>query len=133
MANNMTTYLADAFLNEALRNTNFAPPATVYVSLHTSNPGKSGSHANEVTGGSYARTAVTFGAPSTNGSYEESKNTLVTFPTATADWGTVTHIGIEDASAAGNMLFYGPLTASKTVQNGDTFSLPANQIVVDLG
>jgi hypothetical protein len=133
MANNMTTFLADKLLNHTLRNTAYVQPATVYVSLHTSNPGKAGSHAAEVSGGSYTRTAVTFGAPSTNGSYEETKNTLVTFPTATADWGTVTHIGIEDASTAGNMLFYGPLTVSKTVQNGDTFSLPLNSIVVDLG
>jgi hypothetical protein len=133
MANNMTTFLADKLINHTLRNTAYTAPVTVYVSLHTSNPGKGGSHANEVTGGSYARIAVTFGAPSTSGNYEETVNSLVTFPTATADWGTITHIGIEDANAAGNMLFYGPLTNSKVVQNGDTFSIPAADLVIDLG
>lgn len=133
MANNMTTSLADTLLNHVLRNTAYASPTTVYISLHTADPTKAGSHTSEVSGGSYARVAATFGAPATNGSYEETKNTLVTFPTATADWGTITHLGIEDAASAGTMLFFGPLTASKTVQNGDTFSLPANNVAVDLG
>lgn len=105
----------------------------MYVSLHTADPGKAGSHANEVAGGSYARVAVTLGAPAANGVYEEEKNSLVTFATATGSWGTITHLGIEDASTAGNMLFFGPLTASKVVGSGDTFSLPANNLTVDLG
>lgn len=133
MANNATTYLADKILNHVLRNTAYTSPTTVYLSLHTADPGKAGSHANEVAGGSYARVAITFGAPAANAPYEETKNSLISFATATGSWGTVTHVGIEDASTAGNMLFFGPLTASKTVGNGDTFSIPANSLTVDLG
>ena len=134
MANNATTYLSQAMLNESLRNTAFAQVATAYLSLHTADPGKAGSHANEVTGGSYARVAVTFGAPSANGSQQECSNSAdVDFTTATADWGTVTHFGVEDASTAGNMLYYGPLTTQKVVGNGDTFSVPTGDLTIDLG
>lgn len=136
MANNMTTYLADKLLAHVLKagaGAAYTQPATVYIGLFTADPTKAGTQTNEVSGGSYARVAVTFGALSTNGVYEECKNALVTFATATANWGTVTHLGIMDASTAGNMLFYGPLTVQKVVSNGDTFSLPANNVVVDLG
>jgi len=59
-----TNYLEDAVLNAVLRNVSFTSPATVYVGLFTADPGEAGSLANEVSGGSYARVSVTFGAPS---------------------------------------------------------------------
>lgn len=134
MANNATTYLADKLINHTLRNTAYTSPTTVYLSLHTSDPTKAGLHTAEVSGGSYARVAITFAAPSANAPYEETDNSAdVNFTTASGSWGTITHIGIEDASSAGNMLFFGPLTASKTVGSGDTFSVPTGDLVVDLG
>jgi hypothetical protein len=66
-----------------LRNTSYTSPATVYVSLYTTDPTDADS-GTEVSGGSYARTAVTFGAPS-NGVSTNSAD--VTFPTATASHG----------------------------------------------
>lgn len=130
----MTTYLADALLNETLRATNFAPPATVYLALFTSNPGEGGSQTGEVTGGSYARQAVTFGVPVDNAPNGRkcTNSSTVTFPTATANWGVITHVGIMDASSAGNMLYYGALDASKTINATDTFSMPAGNLVVGL-
>ena len=140
MSLNMTTYLADALLKHAFKagtGTAYTQPTTVYVSLHTADPTKAGLHTAEVSGGSYTREAVTFGAPSTNGSgdtsTERTLNSLLSWAQATADWGTVTHIGVEDASTAGNMLAFGPLTSSKVVQNGDTFTIPANNLSLDLG
>lgn len=128
----MTNYLADKVLNHTLRNTAYTSPVTVYLSLHTADPTRTGSHTNEVSGGSYARVAITFGAPSDNGSAEEVKNTIANFTTPTADWGTVTHWGVEDASTAGNMLYRGALAASKTIQNGDPVSAAANALAISL-
>ena len=128
-----TNYLADKLLNHTLRNTVYTAPATVYLSLHTADPTRTGSHTNEVAVGGYARVAITFGAPADNGTAEEVANSaLVDFGTASADWGTVTHWGIEDASTAGNMLFHGALTASKTVQNGDPVSAAISAVKVNL-
>lgn len=129
----MTNYLADKLINHTLRNTAYAAPATVYLSLHKADPTRTGSHANEVSGGGYARKAITFGAPSDNGTAEEvANNALVDFGTATADWGTATHFGIEDASAAGNMLIFGALPSSKIIQNGDPVSAAIGAMTVSL-
>lgn len=124
----MSNYLENALINATLRNTSYTSPATVYVGLYTSDPGE-GNTGTEVSGGSYARTAVTFGAPS-NGVSTNSAS--VTFPTATGTWGTVTHIGILDASTGGNLLYYTPLDASKAIASGDVFTISTGNLSVTL-
>jgi len=123
-----SNYLENALINAVLRNTSYTSPATVYVSLYTSDPTDADT-GTEVSGGSYARTAVTFGAPS-NGVSTNSAD--VTFPTATASWGTVTHIGIHDASTAGNLLFHTPIDTSKTIDSGDIFKITSGNLSVQL-
>ena len=125
-----SNYLENALINAVLRNTTYTSPATVYVSLYTSDPTDADSGTEVSTSGtSYARTAVTFGAPS-NGVSTNSAD--VTFPTATASWGTVTHIGIHDASTAGNLLFHTPLDTSKTIDSGDIFKITSGNLSVTL-
>jgi hypothetical protein len=123
-----SNYLENALINATLRATTYTSPATVYVSLYTSDPTDADS-GTEVSGGSYARTSVTFGAPS-NGVSTNSAD--VTFPTATASWGTVSHIGIHDASTAGNLLFHTPLDTSKTIDSGDIFKITSGNLSVTL-
>jgi hypothetical protein len=124
----MSNYLENALINATLRNTSYTSPTTVYVGLYTSDPGE-GNTGTEVSGGSYARTAVTFGAPS-NGVSTNSAS--VTFPTATGTWGTVTHIGILDALTSGNLLYYTPLDASKSIASGDVFTISTGNLSVTL-
>ena len=125
-----SNYLENALINAVLRNTTYTSPATVYVSLYTSDPTDADSGTEVSTSGTgYARTAVTFGAPS-NGVSTNSAD--VTFPTSTSSWGTVTHIGIHDASSAGNMLFHTPLDTSKTIDSGDIFKITAGNLTVTL-
>jgi hypothetical protein len=95
----MSNYLENALINATLRNTSYTSPTTVYVGLHTADPTDAGTGA-EVSGGSYARQSATFGAPSDGSSTTTAD---ITFPTATASWNTVTHIGIWDASTSGNL------------------------------
>jgi len=121
-------FLENALINAVLRNTTYTSPATVYVSLYTTDPTDADT-GTEVSGGSYARTAVTMGAPS-NGVSTNSAD--VTFPTATASWGTVTHIGIHDASTSGNLLFHTPLDTSKTIDSGDIFKIASGNLSVTL-
>lgn len=122
----MSTYLENALLNHVLRNTPLTSPATVYAALYTSDPTGADS-GTEVSGGSYARQAITFGAPS-GGSCSNSAD--VTFPVATGSWGTVTHVGIRDASTGGNLLYVGALTVSQAVASGNQFKFPSGQLVV---
>jgi hypothetical protein len=124
----MSNHLENAIINATLRNTSYTSPTTVYVGLYTTDPGE-GNTGTEVSGGSYARTAVTFGAPS-NGVSTNSAS--VTFPTATGTWGTVTHIGILDASTSGNLLYYTALDASKSIASGDVFTISTGNLSVTL-
>jgi hypothetical protein len=124
----MSNYLENALINVTLRGVAFTAPAAVYVALFTSDPTDAGSGA-EVTGGSYARTAVTFAAPSNGVSLS---NADCTFTQATAAWGTVGWIGIYDASTAGNLLYHSPLDASKTIDNGDIFKIASGSLSVTL-
>ena len=124
----MSNYLENALINVTLRATSYTAPTTVYVALYTTDPTDADT-GTEVTGGSYARTAVTFAAPS-GGVTTNSAD--VTFPTCTLAWGTVTHIGIRDALTAGNLLYHTPLDASKTIDLGDIFKITTGNLSVTL-
>ena len=124
----MSNFLEDALINATLRNTTYTSVATVYVSLWTSDPTDAGS-GTEVSGGSYARTAVTFGAPSNGVTTNDAD---VTFPTATASWGVVGWIGINDAATSGNLLYHSPLDTSKTIDSGDIFKISTGNLSVTL-
>ena len=124
----MSNFLENALINATLRNTTYTSVATVYVSLWTSDPTDAGS-GTEVSGGSYARTAVTMGAPSNGVSLNSAD---VTFPTATASWGVVGWIGINDALSSGNLLYHSPLDTSKTIDSGDIFKISTGNLSVTL-
>jgi hypothetical protein len=122
-------YLENKVLDLLLGAVSYTVPTTVYVALYTAAPTDAGG-GTEVSGGGYARVAVTnnttnFPAAS-NGS--KSNGTTISFPTATADWGTVVAVGIFDAATAGNLLFWANLTTSKTIQNGDTAQFSAGSL-----
>ena len=105
-------------------------PSTVYVALFTSNPADDASGTEVSTSGTaYVRKAVTFGTVS-GGSVSNSAN--VTFDAATASFGTVSHLGIFDASSSGNLLFHGALDASKSIDTGDTFQITTGNLTVTM-
>jgi hypothetical protein len=124
----MSNYLENALINATLRNTSYTSPSTVYVGLFTTDPTDAGT-GTEVSGGSYARVAVTFGAPS-NGVTTNSG--AVEFAQATASWGTITHIGILDASTSGNLLYHTALDVSKAIDTGDIFKIAIGSLSVTL-
>lgn len=129
MANNLTN-TAEALMLDWVHGvgTPTRPTTPLKVALYTAAPGETGG-GTEVSGGSYARTNVTLSAAS-GGSTSNSAD--VTFPTATASWGTVTHIGIFDSAGTPVLIWYGALTASKTVDNGDTFKIPSGSLTLTL-
>jgi len=124
----MSNYLENALINATLRNTSYTSPSVVYIGLYTSDPTDADT-GTEVTGGSYARQAVTFGAPSDGVS---TNTAAIEFPQATGTWGTVGWIGIEDASTGGNLLYHTALDASKTIATGDIFKIAIGNLSVTL-
>lgn len=122
-----SNFLENKVLGHVFGATPYTAPATLYVGLFTSNPGETGS-GTEVSGGSYARQTVAF---TVTGS-QASNTAAVEFPTATASWGTITYAAIYDAVSGGNLLAYGALTTSKTIDNGDVFRIPAGDFDINL-
>lgn len=124
----MSNYLENALINGTLRATSYTAPTTVYVGLYTTDPTDANT-GTEVTGGSYARVAVTFAAPSDG---VTTNSAAVEFPQATADWGTVGWIGILDALTSGNLLYHSPLDVSKTISSGDVLRISIGALSVTL-
>ncbi len=125
-----SNYLENKIFDHVFRNTSYTPPATLYLALFTSTATaaelEAGTLTNEVTGGSYARQTVTFSAPS-NGSAGNSGT--VTFPTATAGWGTIRYVAVMDALTTGNVLWYAQLSSDVTINTSNTFQFNANSVV----
>jgi hypothetical protein len=128
---NMSDYLEVALLNLTLNGTSYSGMTDPYISLHTSDPTDAGTSSTEVSGGSYARVASSFATASgTSGAVVT--DATATFPTATANWGTVGWIGLWDAASSGNMLYHTALDASKTIDSGDIFKITAGNLSVTL-
>jgi hypothetical protein len=101
---------------------------TAYVSLHTADPGTTG--ANEVSGGAYARQGpVVF----TNAGSEPtvaSNSAIVTYPVATASWGTIGYFGLWTAATAGTFQGSGAVSTPKPIGAGDTARFVANALTI---
>jgi len=121
-----TDYFENAIIDQ-MRNVG-GPQVAVYVGLYTTATDDSGA-GTEVSGGSYARQLAGLSAGSGGTS---SNGADITFPTATADWGEVTHIALLDAESGGNMLMHSILDASKTVNDGDTFKINSGDLDVTI-
>lgn len=145
-ATSMTDYLENKIIDAMFRGQAYTMPATIYVGLLTAACSDS-SAGTEVSGGSYARVSVTSSLANWAGTQSSgsttastgtggttSNNGTITFPAPTANWGSVTHFALYDASSSGNMLFCQALTTSKTVNNGDaapSFAAAALTVQID--
>lgn len=140
----MSNYLENKLIDHLLRDQAFTKPANTYVSLHTASPADDASGA-EVSGNNYARVAVaaalanwagtqgagtTVASSGTNGT--TSNNGAITFPTPSGGWGVVTHFGVWDAATSGNLLFYGALSVSKTINADDEVSFAAGALTFQI-
>jgi len=138
----MTDVFENLLADHLFRTTAYTRPTGLTIHLYTATPGETGG-GTEVTGGSYASVAnnpadanwrgthgSTTGASSGTGGQVDNAGQL-TYPTPTANWGTITGMAIKDQ--ASNMMFYGALTTSKTVNNGDPAPyFAANALTVTL-
>jgi len=119
-----SNYLASKIYQAALKATAFTGAATLYVSLHTADPGQTGT--SEVSGNGYARVAVTFGTD-TNGSGASNVDVKFTGPTPAA-WGTITHVGVWDAATLGNFYYHNALTNPIATSIGVDVDFPVGSI-----
>lgn len=99
---------------------------TPYLALYTASP-NAGGGGTEVTGGSYARQAITFGSISAGSMNNSSSITFTGLPTA-----TITHYGILDASTGGELKVYGAINSVASVVTGDQLQFPTSSITINL-
>ena len=125
-----TNYLEDKVMDHVFGAGTFTKPATLYMGLFTAAPGEAGG-GTEVSGGDYARQTVAF-TISDDDPTQAANTSAVEFPTATASWGEVTHVGVFDALTTGNLLAYAELTSAKTIDDGDVFRVPSSNLVITL-
>ena len=130
-----TNYAEGKILDLIFGNTSYSVPATLYCALFTVTPADDGTGGTEVTGGSYARVAVTNNTTNfpnaTLGNPSVKQNgTAITFTTATADWGTVVGMGFYDASSSGNLIAWSPLTGTSyaytALASSNVFTAPGS-------
>lgn len=129
-----TTYMDNAILNEFFGGTNYVPPANLFVALSKTAPTKGGTNVTEPVGSAYTRVQLTNNATNFPGASNSTKSngTIIAFPEATGDWGTITHYVVYDAVTGGNALAFGALTASKTIESGDTPSFSIGSLSISL-
>ena len=129
------TDFLEAELLDHVFNAAYTPPVAVFVALATADPtdAATGVAMNEVPNAfAYQRTAITFGAAA---SRVVTQSGVVTFPQASGgSWGTVTHWAICSTQTwgAGDVLAAGAFAASKTVNDGNTPSIPTAEINVTI-
>ena len=130
-------YLENRLLDHVLKVASFTQPTTLHLGLFKNTSGSAAANLEagiltdeiSTSGTAYARKSVAFGAASSGTS---ATNATVTFDTATAQWGTVTHIAVLDASTGGNVLFWGAVTVSKLIDTGDTFQVSSGNLTITL-
>ena len=124
-----SNYLETKVLDHVFGGTAYTAPAALYLALFTSNPDEdaTGTEVSTV-GTAYARQVATF---TTTGN-TTSNTSAIEFPTATAAFGVVSHVGLMDASTGGNLLAYAALSSSKDIATGDVFRVPAGDLDISL-
>lgn len=116
-------------LNYVFTTTSVTRPTAWHLALFTSNPAENASGSEVSTSGTaYARQSATF----TVSGNTASNSGAVEFPTATASYGTVTHVGVYTASSGGDLIAYAALSTSKAIDTGDVFRVPAGDLDVTL-
>jgi hypothetical protein len=114
-----------------------SPPSTVYITLHTADPGINGIVGNVTTAVAGARGALpvsNFSAPAASpllgGGLQISNTTPVLMTSSAEAPAALTHFGIWNSLAGGNFLTYGFLNNPIQVSTGDVLQFAIGQLVI---
>lgn len=111
--------------------TAWTAPTAIHVALYSAVPSAVGG-GTELVGDGYTRiqhaawNSATAAEPSV-----VTNNGAITFPTATANWLTVTAAGLFDTATAGTFLGYASITA-KYIQSGDVAQIADTKLSIEL-
>lgn len=126
---NISDYLRTALLNHSLNVATFVPPTTVWAALYTVAPISSGG-GTEVTGLDYVRVSTSWNAAALGSTTNAADVRFPASGVTLSSWGTVAAMGLHDASTTGNLLFFGPLSASVLLALGTDFRVAAGELTI---
>lgn len=120
----ISNYAELKLLDHVTGRASFTAPATVYLKLHTGDPGEdcTNNAATETTRKSTSWSAASSGSIATSATVEW---------TNVSTTETYTHWSMWDASTAGNPLWSGALSSSAAVTAGDTFQITSLSLTLD--
>lgn len=139
MSSGKYEYLSQLMLNYIFNGAAWTQPTHVYLALFSVTPSISSTGTEVPSSGAYARVSISVASSNTNWATISGSTTTVTsqaaftFPTATGDWASAANLvaaGFWDASSSGNLYYWGALTESKPVLNGDTASTASSAVTV---
>ena len=124
-----TNFLETEILDHVFAGSAYTAPGTHYLALYTAAPGETGGGTEVTTSGTaYVRQSVAF---TTTGN-TTSNTASVEYATATASFGTVSHVGVFDAATGGNLMAYATLASAKSIDTGDVFRVPTGDLDITL-
>ena len=126
MADNLPDIIENQLLDALVGTTAYSVTTPIKLALVTAN-GSDSAAGTEVTGGSYARQTITFGAASSG---QIANNASVTFTSMPAC--TVVGIELYDSAGSPKRLAYGPLTNTRTVSSGDSVEFATSSVTLSL-
>ena len=131
---NFSAYLEQALLGVTLLGSSFTEIQTQFLSLATSLNSDGDSYTEVTTGIGYGRLVIEWSGITSGPDYSVVNSSSLTYSPATTPWGTVTHFGIYDNQTigAGNLLYWGQLTASRAVDTSDVLEFQAGSLYVQL-
>lgn len=127
-----TTYFLNLVAGNVLgTKTQPSIPTTYYIGLSKSTPDLDGTGVSEPdTSGAYSRIELTDLSEPVSGVVTNSQE--IAFEESTSSWGTVTHFVIYDAPTGGNLLMFGPLKASRTIETGTIMIIRPNALTLSV-
>lgn len=143
----LTDYAENAIADHVFRGTAYSAtsPVNYYASLETSACSDAASGTEVSTSGTaYSRQTLARATATWNGTHGNTTGassgtsgtvtnaSTITFSPATADWGTVSHWEIKDASTAGNAIVCAALTSSRTITTGSTPAFAAGALTIQV-
>ncbi len=128
MAGGASNYLKSKLVDHSLGTAQYTMPVTVYLAAYVGDPGGAGTEVSTVDTG-YVRKAIAFNGAVDGVALSDGE---VSFPVATANWGTISHLAIFDANSSGNMLWYGPMTSAKTIETDDQLKVKDEDFSITL-
>lgn len=127
-----SNYLENKWMNHVLEGTAFTVPTTVALALSTADPTDDGSGIAEPVGSNYSRTSCKANFATAAATRIISNDGIITCPTASGSWGTISHWALFDNTVGGNMLAHGSFSASKAVASGQTPKVLVGEIDISI-